>query len=111
MKRGPEADIVCFAPRLECADRICEYVGGDEVRFRASSLIQDVVVHNLQTLAGLSQRLTDAIKASERDVCSMFLMLTPVTLFSSEPRELKILQSQIFTRSKVASSGRELKAI
>ena len=52
----------------ECARRIDEYVGGDETRFRASRLIQDAVVRNLQTLAESSQRLTDAIKASEPDV-------------------------------------------
>ncbi|MHB1374317.1 MAG: HepT-like ribonuclease domain-containing protein [Thauera sp.] len=53
---------------LECAGRIDEYVGGDETRFRASRLVQDAVVRNLQTLAESSQRLTDAIKASEPDV-------------------------------------------
>lgn len=53
---------------LECAGRIDEYVGGDEARFRGSRLTQDAVVRNLQTLAESSQRLTDAIKASEPDV-------------------------------------------
>lgn len=53
---------------LECAGRIDEYVGGDEARFRGSRLIQGAVVRNLQTLAESSQRLTDAIKASESDV-------------------------------------------
>ena len=53
---------------LECAGRIDEYVGGDETRFRASRLVQDAVVRNLQTLAESSQRLTDEIKASEPDV-------------------------------------------
>ena len=38
--------------------RIDEYVGGDETRFRASRLVQDAVVRNLQTLAESSQRLT-----------------------------------------------------
>ena len=53
---------------LECAGRNDEYVGGDEARFRASRLIQDAVVRNLQTLAESSQRLTDKIKAGEPDV-------------------------------------------
>ena len=52
----------------ECAGRIDEYVDGDETRFRASRLVQDAVVRNLQTLAESSQRLTDKIKASEPDV-------------------------------------------
>lgn len=68
VKQSPEADIVYLAHMLECAGRIDEYVGGDEARFRTSRLIQDAVVRNLQTLAESSQRLTDAIKASEPDV-------------------------------------------
>ena len=52
----------------ECAGRIDEYVDGDETRFRASRLVQDAVVRNLQTLAESSQRLTDKIKAGEPDV-------------------------------------------
>ena len=53
---------------LECAGRSDEYLGGDEARFRASRLIQDAAVRNLQTLAESSQRLTDKIKAGEPDV-------------------------------------------
>ena len=53
---------------LECAGRTDEYLGGDEARFRASRLIQDAAVRNLQTLAESSQRLTDKIKAGEPDV-------------------------------------------
>lgn len=58
MKPSPEADKVYLAHMLECTGRIDEYVGGDETRFRASRLIQDAVVRNLQTLAESSQRLT-----------------------------------------------------
>ena len=70
MKPSPEADKVYLVHMLECAGRIDEYVDGDETRFRASRLVQDAVVRNLQTLAESSQRLTDAIriKASEPDV-------------------------------------------
>ena len=68
MKPSLEADKVYLVHMLECAGRIDEYVGGDEARFRASRLVQDAVVRNLQTLAESSQRLTDAIKASEPDV-------------------------------------------
>ena len=68
MKPSLEADKVYLAHMMECAGRIDEYVGGDEARFRASRLIQDAVVRNLQTLAESSQRLTDAIKASEPGV-------------------------------------------
>ena len=68
MKPSLEADKVYLVHMPECAGRIDEYVGGDETRFRASRLVQDAVVRNLQTLAESSQRLTDAIKASEPDV-------------------------------------------
>ena len=68
MKPSAEADKVYLAHMLECAGRIDEYVAGDEARFRTSRLIQDAVVRNLQTLAESSQRLTDAIKASEPGV-------------------------------------------
>ena len=68
MKPSPEADKVYLAHMLECTGRIDEYVGGNEACFRASQLVQDAVVRNLQTLAESSQRLTDAIKASEPDV-------------------------------------------
>lgn len=50
MKPSLEADKVYLAHMLECTGRIDEYVGGDETRFRASRLIQDAVVRNLQTL-------------------------------------------------------------
>ena len=55
MKPSLEADKVYLAHMLECTGRIDEYVGGDEARFRASRLIQDAVVRNLQTLAESSQ--------------------------------------------------------
>ena len=50
MKPSLEADKVYLAHMLECTGRIDEYVGGNEARFRASRLIQDAVVRNLQTL-------------------------------------------------------------
>jgi len=55
MKPSLEADKVYLAHMLECAGRNDEYLGGDEARFRASRLIQDAVVRNLQTLAESSQ--------------------------------------------------------
>lgn len=52
---------------LECIERVEEYVGGDELRFGTSPLVQDAVIRYLQTLAESSQRLSDAIKNSEPD--------------------------------------------
>jgi len=65
MRPSPEADKIYLAHMLECVDRITEYVANDETGFRASRLIQDAVVRNLQTLAESSQRLTDEIKSTE----------------------------------------------
>jgi uncharacterized protein with HEPN domain len=49
----------------ECIARILEYTEDDEARFKASHLIQDAVIRNLQTLTESSQRLSDSIKATE----------------------------------------------
>jgi uncharacterized protein with HEPN domain len=49
----------------ECLDRIREYTGDEQERFDASRLVQDAVVRNLQVMAGSTQRLSDAIKATE----------------------------------------------
>jgi uncharacterized protein with HEPN domain len=65
MKQSPEADKVYLAHMLECIARVVEYAGNDEAGFRASRLVQDAVVRNLQTLAESSQRLTEDIKATE----------------------------------------------
>lgn len=40
-------------------------VFGSMARFDASTLVQDAVIRNLQTLAESSQRLSDSIKATE----------------------------------------------
>ena len=49
----------------DCLDRIREYTNGEQVRFDASSLVQDAVIRNLQTLTESSQRLSDELKATE----------------------------------------------
>jgi uncharacterized protein with HEPN domain len=52
----------------ECIERVREYTAGDKARFETSRLVQDAVIRNLQTLTESSQRLSDAIKASEPQV-------------------------------------------
>lgn len=52
----------------DCIERIDEYTEGDKARFDTSRLIQDAVIRNLQTLTESSQRLSDAIKATEQQV-------------------------------------------
>ena len=68
MKPGPEADKLYIAHMLECIDRIMEYTGQDEERFRSSRLIQDAVIRNLQTMAESSQRLSPETLANAPDV-------------------------------------------
>ncbi len=69
MKPGLDSDRVLLEHIRECVERIREYTaGGDRATFYASGLVQDAVVRNLQTLAESTQRLSTAIKATERDV-------------------------------------------
>ncbi len=65
MKPSPAADRLLLDHMLECIARICEYAGQDRQAFFGSTLIQDAVARNLQTLAESSQRLSDASKAAE----------------------------------------------
>ena len=68
MKSGLQGDTLYLCHMQECIERIDEYVGGDEARFRNSRLIQDAVVRNLQTLAESSQRLSDVVRAQEPEI-------------------------------------------
>lgn len=52
----------------ECLARIHDYTGGERIRFDGSSLVQDAVIRNLQTLAESSQRLSSEIKATEPQI-------------------------------------------
>ncbi len=49
----------------DCMARIAKYTGNERARFDESTLLQDAVIRNLQTLAESSQRLSDSIKATE----------------------------------------------
>lgn len=53
---------------LRCIARIQEYTAGGRDTFFASSLIQDGVIRNLQTLAESSLHLSEAVKASHESV-------------------------------------------
>ena len=52
----------------ECIDRIEQYTAGGEADFKTSTLIQDAVLRNLQTLAESSQHVSDPLKTSHPDV-------------------------------------------
>lgn len=48
--------------------RIWKYTGSDRATFYTSRLVQDAVVRNLQTVAESTQRLSEAVKATEKDI-------------------------------------------
>jgi len=52
----------------ECIARIESYTTGGKEAFFASTLIQDAVLRNLQTLAESTQRLSDNAKAKHPEV-------------------------------------------
>jgi uncharacterized protein with HEPN domain len=52
----------------ECIGRIQEYVCGGREAFMASTLIQDAVVRNLQTLAESGRRLSEDLRAKHPEV-------------------------------------------
>ncbi len=52
----------------ECVDRIDKYVADGRNVFLSSTLVQDAVLRNLQTLAESTQRLSDSFKASRTDI-------------------------------------------
>ena len=68
MKASSEADRVLLDHIRECIERIQKYTGRERSVFFESHLVQDAVVRNLQTLAESTQRLSEAIKDSERNV-------------------------------------------
>ena len=53
---------------LDCIRRIDRYCQDGEDAFRASELIQDAVLRNLQTLAESTQRISDHLKALHPEV-------------------------------------------
>ncbi|MEW5804046.1 MAG: DUF86 domain-containing protein [bacterium] len=48
----------------ECIERIEQYVSGGKDEFLDSTLIQDAVLRNLQTLAESTQRISSSLKAT-----------------------------------------------
>ena len=53
----------------ECIERVEEYIaGGGKAGFMASTLIQDAVLRNLQTMAESTQRLSDVLKEAHPEV-------------------------------------------
>jgi len=53
---------------LRCISRIQEYTRGGREAFFSSSLIQDAVIRNLQTLAESTKRLSEGVKSQHPGV-------------------------------------------
>lgn len=52
----------------ECIARIEEYMSGGRESFMASTLVQDAILRNLQTLAESAQRLSDPLQVKHPEV-------------------------------------------
>jgi uncharacterized protein with HEPN domain len=53
---------------LECISRIEKYVAGGREEFLQSTLIQDAVLRNLQTLGQSAQRLSETVRNSYTEI-------------------------------------------
>ena len=53
---------------LRCVSRVEEYTRQGREAFLSSSLIQDAVMRNLQTMAESTQRLSEALKSARPEV-------------------------------------------
>lgn len=63
-----ENDYVLLNYIRQCIERIRTYSSEGRAAFFDSSMIQDAIVRNLQTLAESTQRLSDSLKATEANV-------------------------------------------
>jgi len=61
-------DSVYIEHMIECIERICQYTRLDKSIFYTSTLVQDAVVRNLQTMAESSQRLSPEEKSKYPDI-------------------------------------------
>lgn len=68
MKAGEGTDLVLLEHIRERISRIDEYTGGDRSEFFDSTLVQDAVVRNLQTIAESTQRLSEDLRATEPEI-------------------------------------------
>lgn len=69
MKPDSESDQVLLEHIHECIERIQEYTNGyEKASFDGSTLVQDAVIRNLQTLAESTQRLGGSLKGAETGI-------------------------------------------
>ena len=63
-----KGDAVYLRHILECIQRIERHATADKLTFLASDLLQDATLRNLQTMSESTQRLSEAIKASQPQI-------------------------------------------
>ena len=68
MKAGEGTDQVLLEHIRDRISRVREYTGGDSSKFFDSTLVQDAVVRNLQTMAESTQRLSETLRATEPEI-------------------------------------------
>jgi len=68
VKPTPDSDREHIAHMLGCIAHIRDYTQGKRAVFDRSSLVQDAVLRNLQTLTESSQRLSEEAKAKETGI-------------------------------------------
>lgn len=65
MTQATTNDLALLEHILDCIERIREYTASSRPAFFESSMVQDAVMRNLQTLAESTQRLSQAAKDAE----------------------------------------------
>lgn len=68
MTQATTNDLTFLEHILGCIARIGEYTASGQPTFLASTMVQDAVIRNLQTLAESTQRLSQAAKDAEPTV-------------------------------------------
>lgn len=68
MTQATTNDLTFLEHVLGCIARIGEYTASGQSTFLASTMVQDAVIRNLQTLAESTQRLSQAAKDAEPTV-------------------------------------------
>ncbi len=53
---------------IDCIDRIDKYTQNDQFVFMNSTMVQDAVIRNLQTLSESTQKLSDKLKAEHPEI-------------------------------------------
>lgn len=119
MTLGKERDRFRLACIRECIDRIRTYASEGRESFFRSRMVQDAVVYNLQTLAGLTQRLSDALKSGEPggpwknmaelhdELANNYLALDRELIWRAVENDLPVLESAVEQMSQGLASTKE----